>query len=332
MEEVPQVVSHVILDPEALAEAIHHAAFLPCQLSARPSQSRLTRVICPEVCLDFVSLGPAMLFSGNMPWDCYTLVFVTDCEQKGRSFNFGIEHNDGYMGFFEPGGVVDAYTPPGYANATLTVPAAIFESAVARLYPEIPDKVIMHGGAMRIGTAEQSRLRELLKRVMEEVDDSSQPLADEAVRRQLGIDLLDVFLPALSSGCGSLVPPPGLRVAGRLTRIKQARDFLTDHLHEPLSLDALCGEIGMSRRGVELLFHDSMGIGPNAFLRHQRLHGARRAFQSAQQESGTVKQIALSWGFWHMGHFAQDYRQLFGETPSATISRCHEGNPCAGRC
>lgn len=320
---MPPVVSQILLDPEALAEAIQHATLKPCQLSAKPSHSRLTRVISKEVCLDYASLGPAMLFSGVMPSDCYTLVFVTECERKGCSFNFSTEHNDGYMGFFPPGGVVDAYTPPGYANATLTVPASVFESTVVSLYPEIPDAVLMRGGAMRIGAAEQLRLRALLKLVMQQVDDPSRPLAGEAVRQCLGIDLLEAFLPALSSGCASLVPPPGMRVAGRMTRIKRARDFLADHLNESLSLDALCREMGMSKRGVEQLFHDSMGIGPNAFLRHQRLHGARRALRSAPQESGIVKRIALDLGFWHMGHFARDYRSLFGESPSMTLSRAN---------
>lgn len=321
MVETPPVMSQRILDPEALAGAIRNATFQPCQLSTKPSPSKLTRVICPEVCLDLVSLGTAMLFTGSMPGGYYTLIFVMECERKGRSFNFAVEHNAGYMGFFPPGGVLDAYTPEGYANAALTVSAPVFEAAVARLFPEIPQSVMQHGAGMRITEVDQTRLRTLLKSVMDGVDDPSAPLAGEAVRCQLGNDLLDVFLTALRNGCGSLVPPPGLRVAGRLKRLKQARDFLQNHLHDSVSLTALCEEMGMSRRGVELLFQDSMGIGPNAFLRHQRLHGARRALEATSPSSGVVKQIALAWGFWHMGHFSREYQSLFGERPSATLFR-----------
>lgn len=321
MEELPPVVSLQVLDPEALAAAVRNANLQPCQLSDRPSPSRLTRVMCESVCLDFASLGPAMLFSGSMSKDCYTLVFVTDCPEKGRSFNFATEHTDGYMGFFPPGGLLDAYTPEGYANATLTVSASVFLTAVERLLPEIPDHVLKRGAGMRIGAAEQARLRGLLKAVMESVEDPSKPLESEAVRRHLEIDLLDTFLLALRSGCGSLIPRPSLRIEGRLTRLKKARDYLTDHLHESLPLAALCGEIGMSRRGVELLFQDSLGIGPNAFLRHQRLHGVRRALKEAPQVAGVVKQTAFAWGFWHMGHFSHEYRSLFGESASATLSR-----------
>lgn len=315
------IVSQLILDPEALAAAIHNANFQPCQLSAGPSPSWMARVICPQVCLDFASLGPAMLFCGSMPRDCYTLVFVTTCSEKGRSFNFATEHNDGYMGFFPPGGIVDAYTPEGYANATLTVPASLFEAEVERLYPEIPESVLKSGSGMRIGAREQARLRGLLQAVTGGIEDPSRPLLGEGARGQLEMDLLDAFLLVLRSGCESLAPRPGPRVEGRLRRLKQARDYLTDNLHAPLSITELCGEMRMSRRGVELLFQDSMGIGPSAFLRHQRLHAVRRALKAAPCVAGVVKETALALGFWHMGHFAREYRDLFGESPSATLSR-----------
>jgi AraC family ethanolamine operon transcriptional activator len=72
---------------------------------------------------------------------------------------------------------------------------------------------------------------------------------------------------------------------------------------------------------VELLFQDSLGIGPSAFIRHQRLHGVRRALRTAPPVAGAVKESALKWGFWHMGHFSREYSSLFGENPSATLAR-----------
>lgn len=321
MEQMPPVVLQQILDPEALAAAIRNASVQPCQLSVKPSPSRIARVMCKNVCLDLAWLGPAMLFSGTMPKDCYTLVFVTECPEKGRSFNFAAEHNDGDMGFFPPGGMLDAYTPEGYANATLTVPSAVFLAAVERSFPEIPEAVLKRGAGMRIGAVEQARLRGLLSAVVAGVENRAQPLVGGTARKHLERDLLAAFLTALRGGCGALIPSPGRRIAGRLGRLRQARDYLSDRLHERVSLDDLCGELSLSRRGVELLFQDSLGIGPSAFIRHQRLHGVRRALRAAPPVAGVVKQTALAWGFWHMGHFSREYRAFFGESPSATLSR-----------
>ena len=65
-----------------------------------------------------------MLFSGIAPPDYYNLIFVLACPQPGHSFNFQIEHTDGYLGLFVPGGALDSTTPAGYRNGTLTLPAA----------------------------------------------------------------------------------------------------------------------------------------------------------------------------------------------------------------
>jgi AraC-like DNA-binding protein len=35
----------------------------------------------------------------------------------------------------------------------------------------------------------------------------------------------------------------------------------------------------------------------------------------------TVSDVAARWGFYQFGRFAAQYRQLFGETPSATLRR-----------
>ena len=323
MEKLPQpVVSRHVLDPESLAAAIRNADFVPCQLSAKPLPSMIARVLGPQVCLDFAALGPAMLFSGSMPRDCYTLVFVTRCPEKGRSFNFSTEHTDGYMGFFPPSGVLDAYTPEGCTNATLTVPTPLFLTAAREMFPEIPDGVLDRGAGMRIGAAQQARLRGLLASVMAAIEDRSDPLLGKAVRDHLEKELLDVFLAALRDGCDSLVRNPGQRVEGRLRRLRQARDYASDHLREPIHLADLCSVLGLSRRGVEMLFRDSLGIGPSAFLRHQRLHEVRRALRAASPMHGAVKETALEWGFWHMGHFSREYRALFGESPSATLACC----------
>jgi AraC family ethanolamine operon transcriptional activator len=310
---------HVVVNPEQLATAIRSASFEPFQLSAKPVLSRLARLVGPHACLDFAQLGPAMLFTGAMPPDCYTLVFVTQCPVKGRSFNFATEHLDGYMGFFAPGGPVDAYTPPGYTNATLTVPAERFHEALESWFPEIPDMLLKQGAGMRIGLVEQQRLRLLLSAALEGIQDPAGPFADGRVLREMEEMLLESFVSALRSGVGGLVPPPNSRVAGRLKHLREAREFIRASAQGPIQLEDVSEALGMSARGIEVLFRGSLGVGPTVYIRHQRLHGVRRALLTARPGPGAIKETAMRWGFWHMGHFSKNYRQLFGESPMETM-------------
>jgi len=41
----------------------------------------------------------------------------------------------------------------------------------------------------------------------------------------------------------------------------------------------------------------------------------------ARLQRTLVTDVANSWGFWHMGQFAADFRRQFGELPSETVRR-----------
>lgn len=310
-----------VRDPEALAEAIHDARFDPCQLSTLHTPSTLTRLCCRNVSLDLAALGPAMLFTGTLSPQHFTLIFVNACPGGGHSFNFATEHSDNYIGFFPPGATLDARTPAGYENATLTVPIAEFHAAAARHFPEIPGTLLAHGAAMRVTRAAQRNLRALLAVLRQSLADPAQPLASEALRAQAERQLLAAFFTVLRSSHEDLVPPPGERAAGRHRQLRRARELIAARMHEPLYLDDLCTSLSLSRRGVENLFQDLLGISPMAYLRHRRLHGVHRALRKAAPTAGAVKHAALAWGFWHLGHFARDYGALFGESPSQTLAR-----------
>ncbi len=99
-------------DPECLADALRGSDLHACQLSQLPAPSCLTRVILSGLCVDMADLGVATIYTGSMPRDHYSLIYILECPTPGRVFNLGIEHQEGYLGFFAPGSVLDAMTPP----------------------------------------------------------------------------------------------------------------------------------------------------------------------------------------------------------------------------
>ena len=78
--------------------------------------------------------------------------------------------------------------------------------------------------------------------------------------------------------------------------------------------------VGMSWRTLDRGFKEHFGIGPKRYLLNLRLTQARRALKSAG-EGTKVVDVANEWGFWHMGDFAREYRQLFGELPGQSLAR-----------
>lgn len=251
---------------------------------------------------------------------CYTLVFVTACPEPGRSLNFSAEHGDGYIGFFPPGGLLDAMTPEGYANATLTITSDAFHVAQTRHFPEMPESLLNGGAGLLVGAPEQARLRGLLAELKHVIAKASDVFASASARQRLESDLVAAFLAALRSAWQQCVPTRKPRVVKRLRRLRQANDFITEHLGQPLYLDDLCAELDLTPRAVENLFRDLLGVNPITYLRQRRLHAARQVLRESAASPGVVKHVALEFGFWHQGRFARDYRALFGERPGETPS------------
>ncbi len=54
-------------------------------------------------------------------------------------------------------------------------------------------------------------------------------------------------------------------------------------------------------------------------MKQRRLEAARGSLMAARREGGTVTEIAMQYGFFHLSQFAQDYRKSFGERPSETL-------------
>jgi AraC-like DNA-binding protein len=70
-------------------------------------------------------------------------------------------------------------------------------------------------------------------------------------------------------------------------------------------------------RTLRRCFNEHFGIGPKAYISRYRLGQVRSALLRDRQDQ-SVMDIANEWVFWHMGQFAKDYRQMFGELPSMT--------------
>jgi AraC-like DNA-binding protein len=68
-------------------------------------------------------------------------------------------------------------------------------------------------------------------------------------------------------------------------------------------------------------FPSVSAVAATSFAPGRGVQGLRQELRDAAPRSTTVLDRALRWGFWHMGHLARDYKSLFGETPSETLSR-----------
>lgn len=100
----------------------------------------------------------------------------------------------------------------------------------------------------------------------------------------------------------------------------RAERYMRERITEPVCVDDLCVAMHASRRYLEYAFADAFGTSPSRYLRLLRLHQVRRRLKVLGTQT-TVTDEALRLGFNHLSLFAVQYKQAFGESPSATLAR-----------
>jgi AraC family ethanolamine operon transcriptional activator len=95
---------------------------------------------------------------------------------------------------------------------------------------------------------------------------------------------------------------------------------MTDMLHEPESLGDRARHVGVRARTLNKVFRDFRDASPIALMAPAQARGG--AARAAGGGAGArVVDIALPWGFPHLGRFAAFYRRHYGELPKETLCR-----------
>ena len=102
--------------------------------------------------------------------------------------------------------------------------------------------------------------------------------------------------------------------------VKRARDYIHAHAQTSIKLEDLAGHAGAGYRTLQTAFNATFGMSPMAYVKAVRLTSAHNDLLAAE-DGVTVADVAVKWGFLHVGRFAQSYAKQFGEAPSQTLRR-----------
>ena len=116
----------------------------------------------------------------------------------------------------------------------------------------------------------------------------------------------------------------------RVSAVVSACRLVENRFPAPITLSDLSRYCGVAERTLEYGFRQVYGTTPLAFIRSQRLTRSRMALLHSRMHA-SISETARAYGFTHMGQFSQDYRRLFGESPSATLQRAEPASRQADR-
>ena len=154
--------------------------------------------------------------------------------------------------------------------------------------------------------------------------------ADNSVRRSSAAksvmqdELLAAFLETLAAETTS---SPMSAPSHGTALVRQSEELAAELFRKadgrPLCVGDLCVACDVPRRTLNHAFQQVLGMGPVTYLRRLRLNQVRRSLEQsrANGDPKSVTEIALDHGFWHLGRFSSQYRELFGESPRERARR-----------
>ena len=107
-------------------------------------------------------------------------------------------------------------------------------------------------------------------------------------------------------------------------QVRRLEDYIEANWDQPLSIEVIAIAANMSARSVFRSFRQRRGYSPTTYLKQVRLKKAREMLIRPGKDT-SVTSVAFGCGFGNLGHFANDYRRVFGEAPSATLHRAKGG-------
>ncbi len=138
---------------------------------------------------------------------------------------------------------------------------------------------------------------------------------DKSLELLIEEELMDQFIRCL----GSCLP---VKSHIDLTRIKM--NLVVDYMHQNITNLSFLHQVAegtkIPERTIRRLIQDKYQVSPKKYLNLLRLNEVRKELLLDKSNSNICK-IANDYNFWHRSQFSKDYKKLFGELPSETLSK-----------
>lgn len=206
----------------------------------------------------------------------------------------------------------------GSSRLTLSVTRSTMLRQLAALLGDTPDAPLEFVPTMELTSGAGRRIMRHVEMALAELDE-----ADETRRSPL---LLGMYEQLLLTSLLLSQPHNYLdrlqRLDGRAdpSNVRRAIDFIEGHLQQVITLADITRASGVPGRTLRQHFKEHRGTSPMRYLHNARFARVHEALLHAAPDE-SVTQIAMRWGFYHLGRFALEYRRRFGELPSQTRAR-----------
>lgn len=101
--------------------------------------------------------------------------------------------------------------------------------------------------------------------------------------------------------------------------LRKVLQHIEDNLKTDITPEALARFANLSLRSLYVLFDQHVGEPPRRYFIRRKLERIHAALQDSAGRTQSVTELAMDYGFTHLGRFSAEYKARFAELPSQTL-------------
>jgi AraC family ethanolamine operon transcriptional activator len=320
----PTYFEYIIRDADSYGAVLAQANLQILQLEPGSLSGRHVRLDLPGGQFSYVETSLQLRGNGTFP-NLWTLSVLL--ESASRSLQHGIEVNPGSLVIHQPNAKHDGVFGRNSKIICFAVRDDVLAPQLRQLHPHVQETMRRPCSVFEPPANLRQKTIEHFAEAAAIIQSEPQVRSSRSAVAKFEEELVCDFLDALEQTLPAHAVEADKRAAALVRQVDQ-------YVHKASlarsSVAELCAMCQVPRRSLNRAFESALGMGPATYLRRIRLNNVRRALLRRTVRSTTVANVALAFGFWHLGRFAEQYSELFGEMPHETLCRAPRARVAAG--
>jgi AraC family transcriptional regulator, ethanolamine operon transcriptional activator len=253
---------------------------------------------------------------GSAPPNCYTFAVHHQTSAPIRWRYLDVPSNSIIV--FPENNELQGLSQPGHHVFTWTVTEGYLAIVASEIGLPEPGQFIKKGMVTLCDPIRIIKIRRFLELLCSTMKKTSGAFVEDVLTYENKWKIARLYLLALASSTN--IKPKKKRVS-RNRIVNRIFEYVDSDLSTPRNIPELCHITEVDERTLRNIFYDLFSTSPSKYLKCYRLNRVRKAIVALDSPQAKIADIANLNGFWHIGQFAADYRRLFGELPSETLSK-----------
>jgi len=287
-------------DSEVLKSVVNDSETRHLQLTSGQFEGKIKHIILPDMVIDHGEYNLKLLAQGAFSPNTVTLMIIHHVDEIGKVC--GLD--------FQSGSLI---TFPVHADAEFIIPKHASWTAI-----NVPEAHLAKYGlkinTMQLYTLNEKKFNQFSKVYLKLENELSKGVESQEV-------LQDMILSHYIHTIESLDNKLEIYYSDRYLMALNIRDYLVEHILEPLQMYKLCQLTNKSVRTIEITFKQVFNLTVRDYHAYYRLSLVRQTL--IHDKNISVTDAAIQYGYIHLGRFSNNYKKLFGELPSKTLRNMH---------